>query len=109
MLDLATEQFDTVRRILAHHVPAREVQAFGSRVSGRTWRYSDLDLVIVGAEPPPALTLARLLPDFEDCAVPFRVDVLEQRDMPEAGMSAFAQRSRAVSAPADSLAAKSRR
>lgn len=59
MLDLTPEQRDTVTRILARHVPEREVRAFGSRVTGRAWRYSDLDLVILGAEPLPALTLAR--------------------------------------------------
>lgn len=82
MLDLSPTQLATVRRILARHVPEREVRAFGSRVTGRAWRYSDLDLVILGAEPLPALTLARLRADFEDSDLPFRVDVIEERDLP---------------------------
>ncbi len=88
MLDLSVSQLATVRRILARQVPEREVRAFGSHVTGRAWRYSDLDLVIMGAEPLPALTLASLRADFEDSDLPFRVDVLEERDLPDAWMSA---------------------
>jgi predicted nucleotidyltransferase len=89
MLDLSPTQLATVRRILARQVPGREVRAFGSRVTGRAWRYSDLDLVIMGAEPLPALTLARLRADFEDSDLPFRVDVLEERDLPDAWSGSF--------------------
>ena len=109
MLDLSPTQLDTVRRILARQVPGREVRAFGSRVTGRAWRYSDLDLVIMGAEPLPALALARLRADFEDSDLPFRVDVLEVRDLPDAWMSAGKEHTEPFSAPADSLATKSRR
>jgi type I restriction enzyme S subunit len=82
MLDLTREQLAAVRAILAHRVPGREVRAFGSRVTGRAWRYSDLDLVVMGDAPLPALTLAHLRADFEDSDLPFRVDVLEARDLP---------------------------
>jgi len=54
VLDLSADHLETVRRILACHVPGREVRAFGSRVTGRAWRYSDLDLLIMGSEPIPA-------------------------------------------------------
>jgi hypothetical protein len=37
MLNLTPERRDTVTRILARHVPRREVGAFGSRVSGRAY------------------------------------------------------------------------
>jgi predicted nucleotidyltransferase len=90
-------------------VPEREVRAFGSRVTGRAWRYSDLDLVIMGAEPLPALTLARLRADFEDSDLPVRVDVLEERDLPRAERAALMEQTEAVSVPAESLAAELRR
>lgn len=109
MLDIAPKQRDSVRRILAHHVPEREVRAFGSRVTGRAWRYSDLDLVIMGAEPLPGLTLARLRADCEDSDLPFRIDVLEERDLPKAGRTAFMEQTEPVTVPAEGLAAELRR
>jgi predicted nucleotidyltransferase len=98
MLDLTVKQLDAVRRILARHVPDREVRAFGSRVTGRAWRYSDLDLVILGAEPLPALTLARLRADFEDSDLPFRVDVIEERDLPAGTRPTLVQLTRQTNA-----------
>jgi predicted nucleotidyltransferase len=96
MLELSPSQRDTVRRILARHVPEREVRAFGSRVTGRAWRYSDLDLVVMGAEPLPDLTLADLRADFEDSDLPFRVDLLEARDLPPHALATFMQRSESL-------------
>lgn len=96
MLELSPSQRDTVRRILARHVPQREVRAFGSRVTGRAWRYSDLDLVVIGAEPLSDLTLANLRADFEDSDLPFRVDLLEARDLPPHSLAAFIRRSEAL-------------
>jgi uncharacterized protein len=84
MLDLTPEQLATVRGVLARRIPEREVRAFGSRVTGRAWRYSDLDLVVMGDAPLPELTLAHLRADFEESDLPFRVDVVEQRDLPAA-------------------------
>ncbi len=84
MLDLTAEQLATVRAVLAGRARGREVRAFGSRVTGRAWRYSDLDLVVMGDAPLPELALAHLRADFEDSDLPFRVDVVEQRDLPAA-------------------------
>jgi predicted nucleotidyltransferase len=82
MLDLTAGQLDLVRAILARHLARREVRAFGSRATGRARRTSDLDLVVMGAEPPPDLVLANLRADFEDSDLPFRVDLLVERDIP---------------------------
>jgi predicted nucleotidyltransferase len=99
MLDLTADQLDTVRRILARHVPNRRVRAFGSRVIGRAWRYSDLDLVVMGLEPIPDLALARLRADFEDSDLPFRVDVIEERDLPAASASALLEQAEPLCVP----------
>jgi len=40
-----------VRDILHRSVPNRSVWAFGSRVTGKARRYSDLDLVVMGDRP----------------------------------------------------------
>lgn len=91
MLDLSAAQRDTLRRILARHVHGRAVRAFGSRVTGRAWRYSDLDLVIMGSAPIPDLTLANLRADLEDSDLPFRVGVVEEGDLPSTWASNFAE------------------
>ncbi len=53
------------------------VWAFGSRVSGRAKRYSDLDLAIISDVPLPLKLSARLADDFSDSDLPWRVDVVE--------------------------------
>jgi predicted nucleotidyltransferase len=82
MLDLTPDQLALVRGLLARHVPDRQVRAFGSRVKGRARRWSDLDLVAMGREALPDLALAHLPADLEDSDLPFRVDLLEARDLP---------------------------
>lgn len=94
MLDLTSDQLETVRKILARHLPDRRVCAFGSRVTGRAWRYSDLDLLVMGSEPIPDLALASLRADFEDSDLPFRVDVIEERDLPPASRTSRVEQPR---------------
>jgi len=98
MLDLTAQQLSLARGLLARHLPDREVRAFGSRVSGRAWRYSDPDLAVMGGEPLPDLVLATLRADFEDSELPFRVDLLEA-DLPAAGAALFNDRSERVCPP----------
>lgn len=89
MLNLTPTQLAIVRGLLARHVPDREVRAFGSRVTGRARRWSDLDLVVMGPEALPDLALAHLRADLEDSDLPFRVDLLEARDLPLAWAQGF--------------------
>ena len=75
MIDLNPHHLGTVRRILAAHVPACEVRAFGSRATWTAKDYSDLDLAIVGAETLDWGALGRLKEAFEESDLPMRVDV----------------------------------
>jgi len=77
MIDLAPQHLETIRRILAEHVPQCEVRAFGSRVNGTVKSYSDLDLALVGSGKLSDDTLRRLKEAFEESDLPFRVDVLD--------------------------------
>jgi len=95
-LDLTPKQLAIVRTLLARRVPDREVRAFGSRVTGRAWRYSDLDLVVMGSERLPDITLARLRADLEDSDLPFRVDLIEEPELPAAWAERFAAESEPV-------------
>lgn len=68
---------DTVKQILAQHVPDCEVRAFGSRVHGTAKPYSDLDLAVVGPGRLPRDRVRCLEEAFEESTLPIRVDVLD--------------------------------
>jgi predicted nucleotidyltransferase len=76
-IDARSSDLDEVLRILAAHVPDREVWAFGSRVGGRAKEFSDLDLAILGDGPVSNAVLADLREAFRESALPFRVDVID--------------------------------
>ena len=76
-LDIKPVDLNAVKTILHHHIPAREVWAFGSRVTGNVKPFSDLDLAIIGSEPVPAPTLADLKDAFSESDLPFKVDIVD--------------------------------
>ncbi len=77
MLDLDARHLETVKRILARHVPEFDVLAFGSRVTGEVKEFSDLDLVIMTTEPLPVRRIARLKEAFSESDLPIKVDVVD--------------------------------
>ncbi|WP_133512357.1 nucleotidyltransferase family protein [Candidatus Thiosymbion oneisti] len=79
-LDLRPRHAAMVRDILHRLVPDRSVWAFGSRVTGKARRYSDLDLVVMGDRPLPSPSRQALQEAFEESDLPFRVDVLDWAD-----------------------------
>jgi type I restriction enzyme S subunit len=66
-----------VRDVLRRLVPDRDVHAFGSRVTGRSRKFSDLDLAIMGETPLTTATLADLDEAFDESDLPFKVDILD--------------------------------
>lgn len=75
-------ELEIVQRILRGCIPDREVQVFGSRATGtRLKRFSDLDLAIAGRLT--AAESARLAYDFDESALPFKVDLVELGDVEE--------------------------
>jgi len=67
-----------VRDILAEHLPpAARVWVFGSRATGRAWRYSDLDLAIDAGRRLTLDETARLAEAFSDSDLPYKVDVVD--------------------------------
>ncbi|WP_034841001.1 nucleotidyltransferase family protein [Endozoicomonas numazuensis] len=53
MIDLNREDAKILKQLLQQHVPDCEVRAFGSRVTGKARRYSDLDLVLTPSSGQP--------------------------------------------------------
>ncbi|MGD7070768.1 nucleotidyltransferase family protein [Acetobacter sp. AAB5] len=76
-IDITPEERAIVLRILNEIVPDREVQAFGSRVTGKAKPFSDLDLAIMGDEPLSLETRAQLEEAFSESELPWKVDVLD--------------------------------
>lgn len=77
MIDLSRDHLEKVRTILGKHVPRCEVRAFGSRVDGTPKNHSDLDLAVVCFGKLDDDKLRHLREAFEECDLPFRVDVLD--------------------------------
>ena len=91
MIDLSPNHLRTVRQILAEHVPACEVRAFGSRVTQSAKKYSDLDLAVVGVTALDRNTLAPLKDAFEDSDLPILVDVLDWQEISQSFREIIAQ------------------
>lgn len=77
VVDLQPHHLQEVLQILATHVPALEVRAFGSRVKGTAKPYSDLDLAVMTTEPMPLAQEAALKEAFDESSLPFKVDLLD--------------------------------
>ena len=75
MIDLAPEQLEIVRRLLAVQVPDCEVRAFGSRVTGNAKPHSDI--VLLGPARLSLGRLAALREAFAESELAIRVDVID--------------------------------
>lgn len=77
LIDISPENWRIVRDILQQHVPDREVWAFGSRAKWTAKEYSDLDIAVIGDEPLSIGVMADLNEEFQESALPFKVDVVD--------------------------------
>lgn len=100
MIDLLPEQLAIVSRLLATHVPDCEVRAFGSRVTGKTKPYSDLDIALIAPARLPILRLAALREAFAESTLPIRVDVLDWHAISDAFRDVIASNSELLQTPA---------
>ncbi|MDA8065825.1 MAG: nucleotidyltransferase domain-containing protein [Thermaerobacter sp.] len=77
LLDIRPKHLEIVRDILQKHLPQYQVWAFGSRTRRNAKEYSDLDLVVITAEPLSLSVSAALEEDFAASDLPYRVDVVD--------------------------------
>ena len=77
MIDLSPAHLATVRALLLNNAPGVPVYAFGSRVTGRARKFSDLDLALVPEQALDWRVLARLREAFEESDLPITVDVID--------------------------------
>lgn len=76
-IDAAPQALSLLREILLTHIPECEVRAFGSRVLGTARPFSDLDIVLVRADPLPLERLAALREALSESNLPFLIDIVE--------------------------------
>lgn len=76
-IKLQEKHLQTIKKILAQHLPQARVLAFGSRVSGEPRKYSDLDLAIELPQPLSLRSLRKLKDALEDSDLPICVDIVD--------------------------------
>ena len=81
-IDLATDHRRLVLNILRAHLPQKtKAWVFGSRATGPARRYSDLDLAIDAGRRLTVDEIAVLIEAFSDCALTYRVDLVDWREI----------------------------
>ena len=80
-LQLNNTELNLVREILKKHIPTYEVWAFGSRVTGKAKKFSDLDLAIMTTDAFDIKKLFALKNDFSESNLPFKVDIVIWSDL----------------------------
>lgn len=81
MIDLDKKQLQTVTSILSEHLPGITVKAFGSRVTGKAKKFSDLDLVIMDRNPIPPEKLNALKFEFSNSNLPIMIDIIDWQNI----------------------------
>ncbi len=76
-LHINPEYLTVVRDVLSIHLSGREVWAFGSRVTGKAKKFSDLDLVVIGDAPLSLSVLADVKEAFAESDLPYKVDIVD--------------------------------
>jgi len=79
LIDLEPKHLKIVEDILKKYFSCSvDICIFGSRVTGRAKKYSDLDLAIdFNSRLMPMSLLADLLHDFEESSLPYKVDIVD--------------------------------
>ncbi|MDI6731124.1 MAG: nucleotidyltransferase domain-containing protein [Candidatus Margulisbacteria bacterium] len=77
MLNVPENHLTTIKEILRKYLSNIEVRAFGSRLTDKIKKYSDLDLVVVGKEKIERRKMVGAKEAFESSNLPFRVDLLD--------------------------------
>jgi predicted nucleotidyltransferase len=82
LLDLRPDHRRLIMKILHTQLPQNsQVWVFGSRATGRARRYSDLDLAIDAGRQLTLDEIASLAEAFSDSDLPYKVDLVDWRDI----------------------------
>jgi len=76
-IDIDQRNWEIIKDLLKQYVPFFEVWAFGSRVTGKAKKYSDLDLAIITNKPLPLNVRSALVEAFSESDLPWKVDIVD--------------------------------
>jgi len=77
---LTNEQLELLTQVFKKHPEVQAVKLYGSRAKGTFHERSDIDLVVSGAGIDRFL-IAELLLDFDDCNLPYAVDLQNYQEL----------------------------
>jgi uncharacterized protein len=77
MINITQEQLNLITSILQKHIPDRLIKAFGSRITGKSKEFSDLDLAIYGDNSIDLIILGSLKEAFSQSDLPFLIDIVD--------------------------------
>ena len=82
-VDIAPQHWSMIDDILRRCLPNHPVWAYGSRVTGHSWQYSDLDLVVVGETVVDSVTMWNARDAFSESRLPYMVDLKDWQRIPQ--------------------------
>ena len=77
MIDLDKRHQKEIQAIIQRYLPDCQIRVFGSRATGKSGKFSDLDLAIEGKEELGLKTLVKIKEAFRESNLPIKVDVLD--------------------------------
>jgi uncharacterized protein len=83
MIELKPQYIELTQTILSAHLPRAQLQAFGSRTTGRAKPFSDLDLAILDDERFSDRELATARYALEESSLPICVDLVRWSHLPQ--------------------------
>ena len=83
MINLEKRYLDFVKSLLKKYVPNDTVWLFGSRVTDKIKKFSDIDLVIITDKPIDSKIMYQLTDAFIESDLPYKVDLLDWSTLDE--------------------------
>ncbi|MES2614947.1 MAG: nucleotidyltransferase domain-containing protein [Bdellovibrionota bacterium] len=77
MINASTKELEIIKNIIHQYLPNCEVRVFGSRITSKFKKFSDIDLALVTPNKIDFGVLSSIKSDFEESDLPYRVDVLD--------------------------------
>lgn len=77
MINASNEELIIIKNILKKYCSNCEVRVFGSRITNKFKKFSDIDIALVSKTKIDLATLSLIKSDFEESNLPYRVDILD--------------------------------
>jgi predicted nucleotidyltransferase len=77
MIDLDTNYLKEIKNILAELAPGCEARVFGSRVTGKAKKYSDIDIILVDNHKLDWRLIEKIKQALSESDIPIIADVLD--------------------------------